>query len=272
MAEDQIPEEVKSPGYEEIHNQSMRTLAVDEGVSEIPEAKPEVEPEKPVEPVDEKIVEDERRQIAEEAARKVVEEQETRRIEAEKAEREVKEPTDKEKSYLDWESKFKEKNDRSPTYLEALAFVEEQAIASIEQRQIETENQKKAETERVQAEQDAETERMNAYVDDELQDLYTANKLTKIKDPNNPSDQGVVERKALFNTWQQVNEERKNKGLPEIISATRIYEFYYKKPSAQPAGADAPISGNRSSAVSPSSEQEYSYQDLKKPWSVFKRR
>jgi len=260
---EQTPQE---PGYthEDLQKESIREIAEN---TEIPTPKEEVkeevkEPEAPVEP--QSNVEEIATKAAEEAAKKILEEQA-------KAEVKEPEPTEKEKAYLDWEKKFEGDNKRQPTYLEALSFVEEQAVRAIEEKQQaqakEAEETQKAEAARIEE----ENKRINIVVDDELNELYNADKLTKIKDPNNPYDQGVVERKALFAKWMEVNTERRAQGLPEIVSATRIYDFYYQKPNAQPAGADAPISGNRGSATPPSAQKEYTYADLKKPWSFFGR-
>lgn len=208
--------------------------------------------------------------LAEDAARKVLDEQDARaRADAEaiKAE-EVKTPD--EKVYEEWASKFNKDNERQPTYLEAMEFVETRAVAKIEAKQAEAarvaQEQKEANDRKIQE----DTQKINAVVDDELEDLYKGNKLTRVKDPTNPNDQGALERKSLFAKWAEVNQERRTKGLPDILSATRIAEFYWQKPNSQPAGNDAPIAGNRGSATPPSSEQEYSYKDIKKPWRFFK--
>lgn len=260
-----------NPGYsyDELQKQSIGEIA--EGKPVTPE--PPKEPETPATP--QPTVEE----IAEQAARKVLDEQETKRVadeETKKKEEESAQPTDEEKAYLDWEAKFKAQENRPPTYREALTFVKGQTKEEIK-------NELKAEQDQAIKEQqtreeeatktrEAEQTRVNTIVDDELADLYNANKLTKIQDPNNPNDQGVLEKKALFETWMTVNNQRRAEGKTDIISATRIYEFYYKKPNAQPAGGNAPVQGNHGSSTPTSGEQEYSYADLKKPWSWFGRK
>lgn len=260
------------PGYsyDDLSKQSIREVI--EGTP------PPVEPVAPTEPVTPEEPEIPLEKVIEDTTRRTVQEIEDQRKADEKAAEPPVEPTPKEQAYLDWEQKFKDEKSRPPTYLEALSFVEEQAIATIEERN-------KAEQERVQTEQKAqqdrqadEEKRVNTIVDDELGDLYNAGKLTKVQDPNNPYDQGVAERKALFQAWADVNNARRAKGLPDIISATRIFygadetgKPYYTRPNVQPAGANAPVQGNRGSSVPPSSEQSYSYTDLKKPWAFFRR-
>ena len=255
----------------DVHTPTMRDIAV-----ETPEEPKVEEPkiEEKVEVVETPIP------TAEEIAQKTADELEARQAaeEAETKEAQVKEDED---SYKKWEDELWETEKRTPTYREALDFMQKQAINSPEMIEKLVEAVRGREEEALKAKQEEETkkaeelkktdEELGKIVDDELNDLYNAGMLTKIQDPNNPSDQGVVEKRDLFKTWLEVNNDRRAKGLPDINSATRIAQFYWKKPNAQPAGADAPVMGSRSSAVPPSTEKEYSYDDLRKPWSFFKR-
>ena len=257
--EDQIP----SYNYKDIQSESIREIATN---TELPEDKLEkleekvVTPDEVTKPEDETPLEDVIKAVVKETAEELKPKEEPKEPE----------PTDKEKKYLDWEKKFNTDNNRPPSYLEALSFVEEQAQLGIEEKQKAAAKAQEEEQAKAKTAQEEQDKRLNAIVDDELNDLYNANKLTKITDPNNPSDQGVVERKALFAKWQEVNTQRRAEGKPEILSATRIYEFYFTKPNAQPAGADAPISGNKGSTTTPNEEQTYTYKDIKKPWSFFR--
>lgn len=257
--------------YEEIAKESM---------SEIAHETPPVVEEKPVEPVvEEKSLDEIGKKIAKDAANAVLEKQKADAEAAEEARKaaEVTPPTEKERIYTEWAEKFNQEKSRPPTYLEAMEFVEEQAIAKIEERQQTQRVEEAKRAEDAQKAQDEETKRINTFVDDELAELYRGNKLTKIQDPNNPSDQGVLERKSLFTKWAEVNNDRRAKGLPDIISATRIAQGidetgkpYWTKPNAQPAGADAPVMGSRSSTTPPDDGQQYTNADLKKPWSFWK--
>lgn len=257
-------QKVEDPGYthKDLESQSIREIA--EGQEPPKPVEPEApqEPETPAPPVETPQL------TAEEIAKKTADELEARAKEDVPAE---PEPTAKEKIYLEWEKKFETDNKRPPTYLEALSFVEEQAVATIQERQEQAAREQQEKDAQALKQKEETDKQVNSIVDDELNDLYNANKLTKIKDPNNPADQGVVERKALFDTWQQINTQRAAEGKPPIYSATRIYEFYYKKPNAQPAGANAPVAGSAGSATPPSEEQSYTYQDIKKPWQFFRR-
>lgn len=267
-------QEPSDPGYshEDLQNQSVRDIAAGQ--------EPPKEPEAPATPPTEPVVETPAptQPTPEEIAKATADEIEARRV-AEEAEAKPAEPTEEEKQatekYLTWEATFKAKEGRPPTYWEAQNFVKD-AVKEDLKRELKEEAEQERQTQATQEEEAkkqraAEEERINTIVDDELQDLYNNGKMTKIQDPNNPSDQGVVERKALFQTWADVNNDRRAKGLPDIYSATRIFEFYYKKPNAQPPGANAPVQGNRGSATPPSDEESYSNADLKKPWSFFRR-
>jgi hypothetical protein len=258
-------EEQSDYSYSELHKEEMREIAENKPAEEKP-LEEKKEEEIPLEEVGKKIAEDAANAVLE---KQRLEAEESKRLEEEAAK---KEPTEKEKQYIEWEKKFNEEKSRPPTYLEAMQFVEEQAIATIEAKQqarIEEESKKQEEAKKAQ---EADNERVNKFVDDEMEDLYNAGKLTKIVDPNNESDQGVVERKSLFAKWAEVNNERRAKGLPDIISATRIAEFYWKKPSAQTAGSNAPVMGSRSATTPPGEEEPYSYKDIhSKGWSFFKR-
>src|SRR3990167_8094823 len=212
---------------------------------------PKKEEEKDFEETTKKIAQE----AAEEAARKVVEE--SKKVEPPKEE--VNEPEPQEKEYEDWVEGFQKDKGRRPTYMEAMEFVSTKVEENIAKKE-EVKVKEAEETQKQQQqEQQEERDRINRFVDDELQELYSSGRLTKIEDPNNPSDQGVIERKALFQAWQTVNQQRRTEGKPEIISATRIFEFYYKKPNQQPAGEQAPIAGAQNSGEVPSENKDIDY-------------
>ena len=261
--------------YNDLKDQSIREVAQPTEAAPVEETPVETPKEEvvtqPVDEVKERIDkeqdEERERRIAEEAANKVVQDLEAKR----QAEEAAKVEPVKDDPYTKWQRDFFEKEKRQPTYVEALEFVKDRAKEEMRQEQIAEQQFKEEEARKAQAVQAEESKRINTYVDDELNDLYTSGRLTKIQDPNNPSDPGVVERKSLFSKWQEVNAQRRSEGKPEIISATRIAEFYWKKPNVQPAGANAPIAGNKGSATPPSTQDSYSYADLKRPWSTFKK-
>lgn len=264
---EQPQETPEDPGYSnEDLKKPLKEIAAEqplEPVVETPASEPIVEPDPSLEDVGS--------DIAKKTALEVLEQQEQKRQAELDAQEANKEPDPKEKAYLDWEKQFTGDKGRQPSYLEALQFVEEQARANLKAEQEQVVKDEQERQQQAQAAQEAEAKEINRIVDDEIAELYEKGKLTSIKDPNNPSDQGAVERQALFAKWAEVNADRRTKGLPEIISATRIYENYYTKPNAQPPGENAPIAGNSGSATA-ATEEEYSYADIKRPWSMFKKR
>lgn len=88
-------------------------------------------------------------------------------------------------------------------------------------------------------------EDFNKMIDEELNEMYTNNKLPKIVDEKDPDDPGIKARFELFKTMKEVNEKRVTAGQQPITSISRIYNNYYKLPTSQPAGADAPVSAGR---------------------------
>ena len=151
-----------------------------------------------------------------------------------------------------------EKENRNPTYAEALELVEEQAVKRMEERQ---EAAKQKATEQETQAKEFEKQRIDAfnkYVDEQLTDLADKGKLTKIKDVKDEKDRGVIERKALFKTMTDVNEKRAKEGKPVIYSIKEIYYEHYEKPKREVPGADAPVfSGSGHTQADKSSEVDY---------------
>ena len=134
---------------------------------------------------------------------------------------------------------------------------EEEALAKAAQEKIEKEREEKQRKEY--------EDQINKQIEDELSDLYTQGKLPAIKNKDDEMDDGVRAKKALFETGVKVNKERMEKGLPPITSLKLIYYEHYKAPNAQPAGADAPVMGNKPS--SSTRAEGLSYEQLhKKTW------
>lgn len=254
----------------DVHTPPMRDIVTPEP------AEPVKEPEKPIETAVETPVETPTTPTPEEIAKATADE-----IEARQAAETPQTPQEDE--YAKWEQALWETENRTPTYQEALDFMRVQsakdpetikAIREAIKAEEDAEKEIKAEEDKIKAEEVKKTdEQLGKMVDDELNELYQAGILTKIQDPKNEGDQGVVEKKSLFARWLEVNNERAAKGLPQITSAVRIAHYYWQKPNAQPAGFDAPVMGNRSSVVPPAGENDYSYNEVHRtPWNIFKRR
>ena len=150
-----------------------------------------------------------------------------------------------------------EKENRNPTYTEALQFVKEQTKEELKAEQQQEAKAQEDQQKEAATKQEETSKFINELIDDELNELYTTGKLPRITDPNDQADPGVVARKALFQTMLEVNQKRQAEGKPTIYSVHRIYNTYYKPPQV-PAGADAPVAGGNRATAPESSEVKYS--------------
>ncbi len=258
------------PGYsyEDIQKESVREIAENTEEPKKPEEKKE-EPKEEKPPVEEPKLDP--KQLAEDAAKSALEAQEAKRKADEEA-LQAQKQADPTTEYQEIVKDFEKKEGRTPTWEELAVKIEERTIEKLEARQ--AEKAKVEAEERVRQEKQAQTEkeRLNTYVDDRLALLYQNNMLTPMKDKSNPSDQGVVERRALFAEMAKRNEERRAQGKELIYDPVDIVLSGWKRPTTnQVPGADAPVAGNQSSQTPSGSEEEYSYADIKKPWSFWKR-
>lgn len=265
-----IPQEQQVDySYEDL-KKDIKDIASEEPKEEIKETpKEEVKPEVKEEEVEEVDAKEFAENIAKETAKETAREIAELQAKKEEEDKPIKSAAEE---YLE---KAKEEG-KTPTWEEAMAFLEEsaanKAIAAIKAEQ---ETTAKVEQERVETQRQQEqtaVDNYNKIVDEDLNDLYSANKLTPIKDKENPSDQGVVERKALFQAMLEVNQDRLNKGLRPVTSIKEIYYEHYTKPSAQPAGKDAPVSLGDKGINADEDNQEIDYvRDVRKPWSLFRK-
>lgn len=174
----------------------------------------------------------------------------------------TKEEAKETKDAIDLYLEQAEKEGRNPTWKEAIKILQEETTKKVRaelaqeeenrQKAIEEANQTKAENEKKQQ------EAFNRYVDEQLTELKEAGKF----DPTNET-----ERKALFSKMLEVNQERVQKGKAPIYSIKEIFYEHYKPTTTQPAGVDAPVSPGKTAPVD--SGDDYSYSDLKKPWTFF---
>ena len=139
----------------------------------------------------------------------------------------------------------------------------------------EKEDQSKTEAEKAKAESDRKVSESKAQfakqITDDLSDLYEAKVLpkpSKFEEINNPEtkDEAALKTQELLNFGVKLNTERVKQGLPPVTSLNKIYFLHYqpslkatnKTESKQPAGANAPISGARSTTPETSS-MKYNY-------------
>lgn len=264
-------EETPDYSYEEVHNKSAEEIVADKPevapeATETPETPetPEVPEEKVEEPQEPAI---DPKQMVEDISNQVMEKLRASDESKNKVQEDVKD------EYEKFAEKIQRETGRPPTWKEALEFVKESAVTEIKAEQ-EAEQKRvaeQAENDRKATEQIAK--KLNAGIDEELEELYKRNELSPIKDKTNPSDQGVVERKALFQKMLDVNQERQAQGKDPILSVQRIFYGYYQKPSAQPAGEDAPVSMGKGSATAGEQTEELDYiKDVhSKDWNNFRK-
>lgn len=272
------PTEENTPeySYDDIHKPDTRDIASEVPVvEEKPKEEAPKEPEKSVveetpkveePPIDPKELVS---QIAKETAKEIAESNKV--IEPEKSAAE---------QYLE-DAKAKGK---TPSWEDALNFVSEQgskkaldtlhaeqaAIAKVEEDRV---NTQKAEQKAIEDNNQKVLDTYNKTVDIQLQELIDEGRLSAIKDKDNPNDPGVVERKALFQSMLEVNQERLKQGRPAIYSVKEIYAFHYTKPTVTPPGADAPISMGKGNNNAAGKDEELDYnRDVRgKSWNFFKR-
>jgi len=137
-----------------------------------------------------------------------------------------------------------------------------------ERRAREQEEQTKQQKAAYEAAQKENADRINAFIDKELGELVQDGKIPKIEDEKNPKDPGVIARQALFKAMLDVNQQLSKEGKPLEYSIYKIYSKYYKSPSRQPAGADAPVSvaSRGTSETSTDDQIDYIRDIRRKPW------
>jgi hypothetical protein len=159
------------------------------------------------------------------------------------------------------------KEKREPTWDEALKWMGDYTAQKV-QNDLKAQQEKaaadaKAAQDQRQKQDEEAVKTFNKKVDDQLEDLYVAGKLPRIKDPDDPNDIGKKARVALFQAMFDVNQKRAQEGKEPISSVKEIYYEHYTPPTAQPAGADAPVSPGRG-GFSPTEDKEFDYSEIRK--------
>lgn len=181
---------------------------------------------------------------------------------------EVKEKKDALEEYL---AKAKAEG-RNPTWSEAIRVVAEigsnQAYERIkaEQAAEKAKADEEAKTQQetaaaVQKQQEEYQAYLNKNIDEDLSDLYSLGKLTRIQNPEDPNDSGVKQRKALFQAMFDLNTKRAAEGKRPVTSVKEVYYEHFEDPLKQPAGANAPVSIGKGS-IAPDDNSKYSYWDI----------
>lgn len=212
-------DETPEVDYKEIHETKVEDLVGEPSKEEA--VKPE-EPESPKEKVEETEIEFDPAKFKEELKTEIVGAlQQT-------AQKTKEEATDE---YAKFEKEVWEKENRTPTYKEALEFIKTSAIQTLKDEEAKKQQEIQEQQKRQEEYNKQQIESFNRYTDDQLADLKAVGKIT--------TDE---ERRALFQAMLDTNVQRQKEGKPPILSIKEIYYEHYKAPSAQPAGADAPVS------------------------------
>jgi hypothetical protein len=141
-----------------------------------------------------------------------------------------------------------------------------------------------AERQAAQEEQVAETVReerrqqLNKYWDEQLTELRAQGKIPDFSDTvkeklqkgevlsdEEREDAGLTAQVDLVKRMNEVAADRRTQGKPPIYNLKEIYYEHYDKSTGERAGADAPVSGGRTSVKpAPTGEEELPYEDLHK--------
>lgn len=242
---DETPEEINYT--EDLKDKSMEQIAAEP--EKVEEPVEEVKEEAPVESETEEI-EFDPQALKEEA----VVEAEKRLLDKLKGSdaKETKENVDE---YQQWAEGFSQSHGgKAPEWKDAFSWMEERAITRLEDRQAKKAQEQLTQQEEASKAEATQMDTVNKYVDEQLNDLYTSGKFPRIQNAEDPNDVGTINRKALFEQTMKINKERLDKGLPSKTIKEVFYEDF-KAPNQQPAGANAPISAGRGSAVQGDSEE-----------------
>lgn len=263
MAKKKDPQEAKID-YNEIHNKDMAELAeaipqekVDEAVEEIKEEKTKIEEKAETVEDREETEEVDYDQLTKDISEKVTKDTVEKITKALTGEEASKEEVDE---FTKFAKDTWEKEGRNPSYKEALEFVAKKVEANVEAKREAAERERVEKEEAAKSAEEARTKELNTYIDNELDELISGDKIPKIVDKSDENDPGVKARKAIFQAMLEVNTERAKSGKPPIYSPKIIFYEHYKDPNQQPAGEDAPIAGR--STHSGGESKEFGYQDI----------
>lgn len=257
-----------------------------------PSGQPEPKKETPKTPDPEELV----KKATDEATKRATEEA-NKKLEEQKAEFQAKidEILNKDKNLQEkqkesdaliasWEKEGRLPKDYQELIQETMRIADEKMTQRLRQAEEERNaaqeklaQEKKAQEELAKKTEQEQLESYQKQIVTDLQDLYAAKLLPEpqdINEINNPDtkDEAAKETQKVLQFGVKLNQERTGKGLPPITSLNKIYFLHYKpyieatgqKPSDQPAGANAPVSGAVNQGVSAQTNNKLgmSYQEL----------
>lgn len=252
----------------DIEDKSLKDIASEPEEKEVKEPVKEEVKEEPKEEKPEIDLEENNRKIAEEVSKK------TREEIADLLKGDTKEDTKTNKDeYREWADEHVKKTGKQPDYTDAFEFLEDRAFKRLEEKQQAAVKEYQDSQTKQKAQEETWTKDLESLIDESFDELYTAGKIAKIKNAEDPNDPGVQEKVALVKTMYQVNVQRAQEGKRPIYDMARIHSIYYKPVNRQPAGADAMITNNRAGSA-PADEGDYDYvKDIKgKGWKSFFKR
>lgn len=156
--------------------------------------------------------------------------------------------------YQRYQQDFFAKENRQPTWFEVAQFMEGKALEKLEAKQEAKAKEQQEQTAKLTADQQKQIQDTNKYVEQTVNELYTANKLPKIVDEKDPDDYGKRVKTELYSTIIKVNQERIAKGQPAKTIKEVFYEDF-KMPEKEVAGAKAPVNMGRGGYTPDESEQ-----------------
>jgi hypothetical protein len=258
-----VTEEVEETPIDYVKDLKDKTM---EQVAAAPKEEPEITEEVKEVPVEEKkTVEFDPEQLKKEAvdeARAVI----TQELKGDTKE-ETKENVD---AYQEYQKDFFEKNNRQPTWFEVSHFMEDRAVERLRAEQAAESKAREEAATKQQEDLKQQTDATNKYVDDTLNELYSANKLPRIQDKDNPDDYGKRVQGQLLRTVVEVNQKRIESQLPPKTLKEIFYEDF-KMPERQVAGANAPVNMGRGGYNPDNDSEEIDYRDIAGPQNSFKR-
>lgn len=260
--------------YKEDHGKSLQEIAkeVREANRAIEEESTEPEPKEEKPPVEETpppkkepevvITLDD---ITKQAARQAKEElqAELKKIEDDRKLTDAQKEKEKEDLRYSWEKEDRTPKDYKEIAEEAEKRAFERAKKFVEERDAkalaEYQTQQKAEQDRQEQTKKATADQQKALEDGinaEVDKLINSGKLPRPTDLTNEEDPATKEYKEFFNAAIKYNQDHPD---APVKSPIEFFSLHYTPPSKQPAGADAPVSGTRTTPTEQNTEDKYVY-------------
>lgn len=255
-AEQAIQEEIQEANDKKVED-FLGEPVKDGKVVEEKEPEVEEEPEEPKEEPKEPKEEVDLSKLKEEIKGEVKQETTDKILEALTGEKEKKD--EKENELISpWA-----KEGRNPKDYEEVSDWGAEKVKILQRREAEAERVKTEKETKLQKELEADRQKLfDKHIDEQLNDLIENKRLPKPINKDDPKDEGVVARKALFQTMLDVNKKRAENNKAPIYSLKEIFYEHYKAPKKEVAGADAPVFSGSGKFTPQGAEEEINYKDI----------